>query len=110
MKILCKILGHKISELNTKRKFAQCDRCDKGLKVSYDMSYGETIVVGDYGKQITFCWCDCGNELCSSNSHKFCRVANYGQGIKEIEFYKCSNCGKESKWDFDTPSPVEIKD
>lgn len=98
--LICKLFGHKIVRLNTKRMFAWCDRCDKGLKVSYDMTYGETIVTGDYGSQRTFCWCDCGNELCSTDSL-----------VKDEAYveYKCSKCGKESKWDFDTPVPIEIR-
>lgn len=98
--LICKLFGHKIVRLNTKRMFAWCDRCDKGLKVSYDMTYSETIVTGDYGNQRTFCWCDCGNELCSTDSL-----------VKDEAYveYKCSKCGKESKWDFDTPVPIEIR-
>ncbi len=44
-------------------------------------------------------WCDCGNELCSTDSL-----------VKDEAYveYKCSKCGKESKWDFDTPVPIEI--
>lgn len=98
--LICNIFGHRIVRLNTKRMFAWCDRCDKGLKVSYDMAYGETIVTGDYGNQRTFCWCDCGNELCSTDSL-----------VKDEAYvlYKCSKCGRESKWDFDAPVPIEIR-
>ena len=32
------------------------------------MSYGETVVDEDYGNQKTFIWCECGNELWSTNS------------------------------------------
>lgn len=100
-KLICKIFGHKIVGLNTKRFFANCGRCFKGLKVSYDMSYGETVVVGDYGSQRTFIWCDCGNELCSTDSHFFTEPTF-------LEVYKCSKCGEVSKWDFDAPVPIKI--
>lgn len=105
--LICKIFGHRVTGLNTKRHFAWCDRCDKGLKVSYDMGYGETLVVGDYGSQRTFCWCDCGNELCSSDSH-------IGSGDPLIqsgfEFYRCSSCFKETRWMFDAPVPFRMPD
>lgn len=105
MNIICKLFGHKVTGLQTKRLFARCDRCDKGLKVSYDMSYGQTLVTGDYGKQTTFIWCDCGNELCSTNSH----TGSGLQGIQDgFEFYKCSKCGEESRWDFDAPVPIKL--
>lgn len=44
-----------------------------------------------------FCWCECGNELCSTDSF-----------VKDTDFvyYKCSQCGKESRWDFDAPAPL----
>lgn len=50
-------------------------------------------------KQTTFCWCECGNELCSSDSL-----------VKDTDFvyYKCSNCGIESKWNFDAPCPIKL--
>ena len=53
-------------------------------------------------KQTTFCYCpNCGNELISSNSF-----------VKDEYYvcYKCSKCGKETKWIFDTPVPILIKD
>lgn len=67
------------------------------------MSYGDTLVTGDYGEQKTFCWCDCGNELCSSNS---LISDTYEYGVH----YKCSACGLESDWCFDSPIPYRIKD
>lgn len=100
MRIICYLFGHKPIGIDTKRSFARCDRCGLALKVSYDMSYGDTIVEGDYGNQSCFAWCDCGNELCSTDSL-----------IKDTDFvyYKCSECGKESKWDFDAPVPLFIE-
>lgn len=45
-------------------------------------------------EQRTFCYCPkCKNELCGTDS--FVRDADY-------VYYKCSCCGEESKWDFDT--------
>lgn len=103
MSILCKIFGHKLTDLCAKRATAMCDRCWKLLKVSYDMAYGETVVIGDYGNQRTFVWCDCGNELCSSNSF-VSDTKEYG-----VE-YKCTECGLVSNYDFDSPIPYRIKD
>lgn len=102
--LICKIFGHKISSLNTKRQYAKCFRCMKGLKVSYDFSYGETVVVGDYGKQSTFIWCDCGNELCSTES--FDEYENLSDS--DLVHYKCSKCGEKSEWDFEAPVPIRI--
>lgn len=105
MNLICKLFGHKVVGLMTKRYFANCARCHKGLKVSYDMSYGQTLVVGDYGDQRTFCWCDCGNELCSTNSY-WSQLFRNG---RTLERYKCSKCGKGSTWDFDMPVPIRIE-
>lgn len=107
MNINCKLFGHKIKGLNTKRFFAWCDRCNKGLKVSYDMSYGQTLVTGDYGNQKNFCWCDCGNELCSSQSYLGNDVPLMSALIWER--FKCSKCGKVSDWDFNMPVPIKIR-
>lgn len=52
-------------------------------------------------KQRTYVYCPkCNNEL----------VKN-GNLIKDTDFvyYKCSKCGHESKWDFDTPCPILIE-
>lgn len=52
-------------------------------------------------KQRTHVYCPkCRNEL----------IAN-GNLIKDTDFvyYKCSKCGHESKWDFDTPCPILIE-
>ena len=106
-KLICKILGHHIVGLNTKRHFAWCDRCDIGLKVSYDMGYGETLVVGEYKDQKTFCWCSCGNELCSSGSHVFNEKVETETGIVE---YNCSRCHIISFWDFNLPVPALLKE
>lgn len=50
--------------------------------------------------QTTFCYCKCGNELTSSNSF-----------IEDTDFvyYKCSKCGRKSKWDFDFPCPILVE-
>lgn len=106
MELLCKIFGHRIDykTLDTHRMTSLCKWCDKKLKVSYDMSYGQTIVTGDYGNQGTFCWCHCGNELCSSNSY-----VDLMNDINRFEYFKCSVCGRESKWDFDAPCPILIE-
>lgn len=105
--IICKLFGHKVVGLQTKRFFARCSRCNLGLKVTYDMTYGDTLVTGGYGNQTTFIWCDCGNELCSTNSH-----TGSGDPVTQpdFEFYKCSKCGHESRWNFGTPVPYRLKD
>lgn len=102
--IICSIFGHKLTNLNTRRHFAWCDRCAKGLEVTYDMMFGETVVVRDYGNQKTFCWCsDCGNELISSGSYQ-----DLQNDINRYEYFRCSICGRDSKWDFDAPVPLEL--
>lgn len=105
MNIICKIFSHKITRVNTKRMFAWCGRCDKGLKVSYDMLSGKTRVIGDYGIQKTFCWCDCGNELCSTDSYDYYR--NLGDS-NTIIYYKCTKCNECSEWDFGAPVPIRL--
>lgn len=53
-------------------------------------------------KQRTHVYCPkCNNEL----------VKN-GNLIKDTDFvyYKCSKCGHESKWDFDAPCPILLKE
>ena len=101
MKILCKIFGHKLTAIDTKRRFARCARCDKGLKISYDMLYGETYVVGDYGYQTSFCWCECGQELLGDEETKVYEGGTFTNLI-------CSNCGIQSKWNLDAPAPIFI--
>lgn len=74
--------------------FDCCYRPDKnGLK----MLRPKRFICFKYKEQRTFIYCDCGNELITSNSF-----------IKDTDFvyYKCSRCGKESKWDFDAPVPI----
>ncbi len=102
--IICSLFGHNIRGLNTKRFFGHCIRCKKGLKVSYDMSYGETTVTGDYGNQTTFCWCECGNELCSTDSF----VSDTFKDGKSLVRYRCSKCGQGQFWDFDPPTPIFV--
>jgi hypothetical protein len=46
MGLLCRIFGHAPTDVNTQEFTARCDRCGRGLWVSYDMLYGETIVTG----------------------------------------------------------------
>ena len=99
MNLICKIFGHKPIGVIPKRMFAGCKRCPVRLKVSYDITYGATIVVGDYGEQGTFVWCDCGNELISTNSF----VSD-----TDLVRYKCSKCGVESGWNFDCLAPFRV--
>lgn len=105
--IFCKLFGHTITGINVKRRFARCNRCYKGLKVSYDMSYGDTVVVGDYGDQTTFIWCECGNELCSTNSWVEYESPEIVE-LEGVEVYRCSKCNEISKWDFGAPAPIRI--
>lgn len=44
--IRCKIFGHLPVNVDTQKFEADCHRCGVRLKVSYDMSYGGTIVEG----------------------------------------------------------------
>ena len=53
-------------------------------------------------KQTTFIYCPkCNNELIKN-----------GNFIKDTDlvYYKCSKCRKESKWDFDAPTPILIEE
>lgn len=50
--------------------------------------------------QRTFCYCKCGNELVSSDS--FVEDTDY-------VYYKCSKCGRKSKWDFDFMCPILVE-
>jgi len=53
-------------------------------------------------KQRTYVYCPkCDNELIKN-----------GNLIKDTDFvyFKCSKCGYESKWDFDTPCPILIEE
>ena len=51
-------------------------------------------------KQPTFCYCPkCRNELISS--HSFVKDEIY-------VYFKCTKCGKETKWYFDAPVPILI--
>jgi len=42
----------------------------------------------------------CKNDLCSNNS--FVKDTNF-------VYYACTNCGRESRWDFDTYGPVVVQ-
>lgn len=45
MNLICKLFGHRPYKVNYKKQIAKCKRCSVGIKVSYDMTYGDTIVV-----------------------------------------------------------------
>ena len=45
--IRCKLLGHVPTRVDTQNFRATCARCRVTLSVSYDMAYGETIVLGE---------------------------------------------------------------
>jgi len=44
-KVLCTILGHNPIKIDTENFEATCSECGVKLEVSYDMSYGDTIVI-----------------------------------------------------------------
>ncbi len=46
-RIFCILLGHIPININRKEFTAICYRCGKKLEVSYDMTYGETVVIGE---------------------------------------------------------------
>jgi len=48
MKLLCKIFGHIPFRVNIRCMTAYCYRCGVKLDVSYDMTYGDTIVEGEH--------------------------------------------------------------
>ena len=54
-------------------------------------------------KQTTFCYCSCGNELCSSGS--FVSDTYDERGRNDVH-YRCSQCGREHHFDFDAPVPL----
>lgn len=57
----------------------------------------------EYDDQKTFIYCPvCHLELISTNSF----VKENSDGLCE---FRCSECGEESLWDFDTPVPILIK-
>ena len=45
MNLTCKLFGHVITDIDTNSFSATCGRCGAKLKVSYDMSNGQTIEV-----------------------------------------------------------------
>lgn len=56
--------------------------------------------------QTTFVYCECGNELISSDSFV---SDTYDKKERNHVIYKCSKCGKKSDWDFDLPVPIKYK-
>ena len=50
-KLFCKLFGHVPTRVNVRRRVAICDRCGVGLRVTYDMSYGETIVESEIPRE-----------------------------------------------------------
>lgn len=58
-------------------------------------------------KQYTFIYCECGNELCSSNSFI---SDTYDENNDNHVLYKCSKCGLESDWNFEViPGAINWK-
>jgi hypothetical protein len=45
LNLICKVLGHQPTCVDRKKLTASCSRCGTGLEVTYDMCYGETVVV-----------------------------------------------------------------
>lgn len=57
--------------------------------------------------QVTFIYCTCGNELCSSS---FVSDSYDERGDNHV-LYKCSKCGKKSDFNFDiAPVPINWAD
>ena len=46
-KLFCKLLGHKPAKIDADQKTARCGRCGRLLEVTYDMAYGDTIILGE---------------------------------------------------------------
>lgn len=58
-------------------------------------------------KQSTLVYCDCGNELVSSNSFVSDELDENGDNHVK---YKCTKCGLESDFNFDiAPVPINWK-
>lgn len=53
-------------------------------------------------EQYTFCYCDCGNELVSSN----CVIAEDEDGTV---IYECPKCRAITYWYFGAPAPIKLK-
>ncbi len=72
------------------------------LKERFD--YWKSFYFSNNHEQKTFLYCECGNELISSNS--FISDTYDEKGDNHV-LYKCSNCGLKSDWNFDI-APVVI--
>lgn len=55
-------------------------------------------------EQRTFTYCECGNELCSSNSF----IRDVYLKNRNVVHYKCSKCKNENFFDFDHPVPLKL--
>lgn len=61
-------------------------------------------ILKKYNKnQTCYCWCPkCGLELCNSESW-------YADPKSDLVRYRCIQCGHESAWLFDAPTPILIE-
>lgn len=106
MNIICKIFNHSPININWDKHIAECKRCNKMLKVDLYAS-GKVDVIGDYGKQSMFLWCECGNELISSGSYHYHTTST--TITNSFETYYCAKCNKASYWDLTPPIPMQVK-
>jgi len=60
-----------------------------------------------YNSNTTIYCPKCDNELIHSDSHTGSGLMGIQDGF---EFYKCSNCKHESRWDFDCIVPILLND
>lgn len=74
------------------------------LHLIYQFFMKEGIFLKKRNMQNCFVYCKCKNELCSSDS--FVSDTYDKNGDNHVK-YKCSNCKKESDWNFDI-APVAI--
>jgi len=53
-------------------------------------------------RQTTFVYCDCGNELVSDDGAM--------EDTDGVVTYRCSRCRAESRWLFDAPVPIRLRE
>ena len=49
VKFICWLIGHRLVNIDIATHIAECVRCERKMRVSYDMSNGETYVVAIIG-------------------------------------------------------------
>jgi len=50
-KLLCWLIGHRLTDLDVKKRTASCSRCIQDFNVSYDICYGGAYFVSIIDKE-----------------------------------------------------------